>query len=310
MTRMTRIALPLAVLTTTLALAVPAQATLTRTFVSAAGSDSNPCTITQPCASFAHAYSLTAPSGIVAALDPGKYGPLTITGPVTINGNGWAAITAPTAGAGVTINAGSNDAVNLSGLTIDGSGIGAWGIIFNSGASLVIENCVARSLTSSGIALQPNAPARIAVSNTIVANNGVHGIYLQPSGSGTVSAVFNRVEAYSNGQEGIGIYGNSLSSGGIVEATAVDSVAGFNNDGFYALASSSVANTFVFVFRSTTIRNVRSAIRAEQFAIVHVSSSHMEAGGVWGQSSGGCVASYGDNIIDQAAPCGSVIGKN
>ena len=40
--------------------AIPAQAAFTRTFVSSAGSDSNPCTITQPCASFAHAYTLTA----------------------------------------------------------------------------------------------------------------------------------------------------------------------------------------------------------------------------------------------------------
>jgi hypothetical protein len=108
MTRVvTRIVLPLALLTATFALALPAQATSTRTFVSAAGVDSNPCTITQPCASFAHAYSVTAASGIVAALDPGKYGPVTITGPITINGNGWAAITAPAAGNGITITAGT-----------------------------------------------------------------------------------------------------------------------------------------------------------------------------------------------------------
>jgi hypothetical protein len=35
---------------------IPAQATsITGTFVSSAGSDSNPCTITLPCATFAHA---------------------------------------------------------------------------------------------------------------------------------------------------------------------------------------------------------------------------------------------------------------
>ncbi len=69
----------------------PAQAqngTLTRSFVSSSGVDSNPCTITQPCASFAHAYTMVWANGIIAALDPGKYGPLTITGPVTVNGNG------------------------------------------------------------------------------------------------------------------------------------------------------------------------------------------------------------------------------
>src|ERR1700692_3722766 len=60
--------------------------TLTRSFVSSSGVDTNPCTITQPCATFAHAYTMVGANGIVAALDPGKYGPLTITGPVTIDG--------------------------------------------------------------------------------------------------------------------------------------------------------------------------------------------------------------------------------
>jgi hypothetical protein len=56
---MSRIATPLAVLTATLALSLPAHAagSLTRTFVSSAGVDSNPCTITAPCASFAAAYA-------------------------------------------------------------------------------------------------------------------------------------------------------------------------------------------------------------------------------------------------------------
>src|SRR5580704_8067253 len=92
----------------------PAQAqngSLTRSFVSSAGVDTNPCTITQPCATFAHAYTAIGANGIIAALDPGKYGPLTITGPVTINGNGWAAITAPAQGAGITINANTGNVI-------------------------------------------------------------------------------------------------------------------------------------------------------------------------------------------------------
>ena len=67
---------------------------LTRSFVSSAGLDTNPCTITQPCGTFAVAYTKISANGIIAALDPGKYGPIAIIGPVTINGNGWAAITA------------------------------------------------------------------------------------------------------------------------------------------------------------------------------------------------------------------------
>jgi hypothetical protein len=123
---MTRIILPLAVLTTTLALVLPVQAqngALTRSFVSSAGVDTNACTIAAPCATFATAYTKIGANGIIAALDPGKYGPITITGPVTINGNGWAAITAPASGngtiSGITINAVSGDVI-LTGLEIDG----------------------------------------------------------------------------------------------------------------------------------------------------------------------------------------------
>jgi hypothetical protein len=174
----------------------------------------------------------------------------------------------------------------------------------------VIENCVARGLTSSGMALQPAAPARIAVSNTLVANNGVHGIYLQPTGSGTVYAVFNRVEAYSNGQEGIGIYGNNLTGG--LEASAVDSVAAFNNDGFYAYgsygSSGGSASVTLSVSRSTTRGNVRNGIRAEQNAYIYVDGSSLD-GDWWAQATFGCVRSYGDNEAQGVtAPCG-IIGK-
>src|SRR3984957_5261363 len=108
----------------------PAQAqngSLSRSFVSSAGVDSNPCTITQPCATFAQAYTKIGANGIVAALDPGKYGPLTIAGPVTINGNGWSAITATAQGSGITISAGSGKVI-LTGLEIDGAGAAYSGI--------------------------------------------------------------------------------------------------------------------------------------------------------------------------------------
>src|SRR5580704_4264114 len=92
----------------------PAQAqngSLTRSFVSSAGIDTNACTIAAPCATFAHAYTAIAANGIIAALDPGKYGPIAITGPVTINGNGWAAITGPAGNTAITINAGSGNVI-------------------------------------------------------------------------------------------------------------------------------------------------------------------------------------------------------
>jgi hypothetical protein len=97
---------PLAALLVGLLPAAPAHAqngSLTRSFVSSSGLDTNSCMITAPCQTFAEAYTKISANGIIAALDPGKYGPIAITGPVTINGNGWAAITGPATGTDTAI---------------------------------------------------------------------------------------------------------------------------------------------------------------------------------------------------------------
>src|SRR5258708_3030772 len=147
---MTRIVLPIALLTTTLALSLPAAATsLIRTFVSPPGNDPNPGTVTQPCRPFAAAYTATAAGGIVTALDPAGYGPLTITGSITIDGNGWAAITSPGSGNGIGIfvASGSTDAVFLRGLIVDGgNNPNTTGIDFATRRALTIDDCVLRNM--------------------------------------------------------------------------------------------------------------------------------------------------------------------
>src|ERR1700728_3796507 len=186
------------VATSTLVLSLPASAgSLTRTFVSSAGSDSNPCTVTQPCASFAAAYNAVAPNGIVAALDPGKYGPLAIGGPVTIDGNGWAAITAPANGNGITISAGPSDNVVLRGLTVDGGGVaGTTGIVFNSGQSLTVNNSVFRHLGNQALNSTPAATTAesLTLSNSYFTDNGGGGILIEPTGSGAINASINRTQ--------------------------------------------------------------------------------------------------------------------
>jgi hypothetical protein len=221
---MIRTILPSAALAVTLAFSLPANATLlTRTFVSSAGNDSNPCTITQPCATFAHAYTLTATTGIIAALDPGKYGPLTITGPITINGYGWAAITGPAQGNAITVSAGVNDSVALIGLEIDGAGAAYNGIVFNAGLSLVVTNCTlqafvgdgtGRYTTGNGILIQPTSgTVGFNISNTTVASNAQGITYLPPSGgSPDISGVLNHVVA-NNNHEGVSIWVPSPSGG-------------------------------------------------------------------------------------------------
>jgi hypothetical protein len=85
-----------------------------RTFVSAAGSDSNNCAnVATPCRHFAAAYAATAPSGEIFVLDPANYGSLTITGPVSIESHGWASIAPPNNGTAITINAGSSASISI-----------------------------------------------------------------------------------------------------------------------------------------------------------------------------------------------------
>jgi hypothetical protein len=223
--------------------AAPAQAqngSLTRSFVSSTGSNSNPCTITQPCASFAQAYTAIGANGIVAALDPGKYGPLTITGPVTINGNGWATITGPASGNGITVNAGSGS-VTLTGLELDGAGAAYNGIVFNTGSSLTISNCIAKDFvvdnnnnngtSGNGILMQPTSGTLdFTIINTTASNNGGQGVfYYAPSGSPNANGVIDHVVANAN-IDGIVVNAYNV-SGGTTVITISNTIASNNVNG-------------------------------------------------------------------------------
>src|SRR5271154_6647192 len=184
----------------TLALAVtlpiaPAQATgLNRTFVSAAGSDSNNCAnVLTPCRHLATAFAATAQDGEIYVLDPANYGSLTITHGVSIEGHGWASIApAGISSSAITINASPGDKINIIGVVLDGTAIPATdGIQFTSGGSLTVRDSVIRNFGSYAINFVPSAsnPTLLSVSNTLVSDNGSNGISIVPSGSGAVSAV-------------------------------------------------------------------------------------------------------------------------
>jgi hypothetical protein len=231
---MIRFMLPSVSMTAALILSFPAQAagSLTRTFVSSAGSDSNPCTITQPCATFAHAYIVTAASGIIAALDPGKYGPISITGPITINGNGWGAITVPFAGTGINIDANSGDSIVLTGLTIDGAGNSSSdGIVFSAAGSLTVDNCVVQNLgnNGAGIQFQPNGGQfNFVISNTTISNNtGSIGIDYNPGASVSTNGLIQHVKVLGNN---FGISMGTFTTTGPTNITISDSTVSNNSN--------------------------------------------------------------------------------
>jgi hypothetical protein len=238
---MTKIPFPLTLLVALLVCLLPiapAQALVNRTFVSAAGSDSNNCAnVATPCRHFAAAYAVTAPSGEIFVLDPANYGSLTITHAVSIEGHGWASIAPPNGGNAVTINASSGDNVSIHGVAIDGTGAtgGTNGIVFNSGGSLIVTDCVVQNFTSggstatgNGIVIAPTSGAiEFIIANTTVASNAIGGIvYFPQSGSPSTKGVIDHVLATGN-HYGIEII-TAASGGGTVVAAISNTIANDN----------------------------------------------------------------------------------
>jgi hypothetical protein len=218
--------------------AVSAQAQVARTFVSAAGSDSNNCAnVSTPCRHFATAFAATAPSGEIFVLDPANYGSLTITHAVSIQGHGWASIAPPNGGNAITINAGPGDSISIHGVAIDGTGAtgGTNGIVFNSGASLTVTDCVVKDFvynntadTGNGILIQPSSSVNFAITNTTAAHNGNVGIFYEPpSGSFNANGVIDHVVVDSN-FHGIDLI-TTLATGGTTVVTISNTIASNNS---------------------------------------------------------------------------------
>jgi hypothetical protein len=121
--------------------AIAAQAAgVGRTFLSAAGSDSNNCAnVLTPCRHLATAFAATAANGEIYVLDPANYGSLTITHGVSIEGHGWASIAPAANGNAITISANPGDKINIIGVVLDGTALTSTnGIMFTSGGSLTV----------------------------------------------------------------------------------------------------------------------------------------------------------------------------
>jgi len=138
-----------------------------RVFVASYGSDSNPCTFGSPCKTFQQAVNVVAVGGEVTAIDSAGFGPMTITQSVTITSPAGveAGIQAPAGGNAITINA-PNATVTLRSLTLEGAGVAYDGIVFNSGSSLTVTDCVMQNFAGSatagnGILMQPASGALI-----------------------------------------------------------------------------------------------------------------------------------------------------
>jgi hypothetical protein len=279
--------------------ALSANAQVARTFVSAAGSDSNNCAnVLTPCRHLATAYAATSPNGEIYVLDPANYGSLTITGPVSIEGHGWASISPPTSGsnpAAITVNANTGDKINIIGVVLDGTGlVNSTGINFNNGGSLTVRDSVIRNFGTGGIDFASTSASlsQFFVSNTLIADNGGNGFTAEGN---NVNGVLDHVQLVNNV-----FWGLSVGAGSTFNITVTDSViAGNTETGIVATAFSPGAIANVMVRNSTIANNFVGLDADGTTAIISVTRSTITGNNTgWETFQGGVVLSYGDNNID------------
>jgi hypothetical protein len=284
--------------------AVAEQAQAPRTFVSAAGSDSNPCSFAAPCRHFQAAVNATSAGGEVDALDPAGYGPIVISQAITIEGQGWSYIAPPAGGNAITINAvGAN--VVIHGVSLNGAGItgGTNGIVFNSGSRLTVTDCVAQNFnnngpaaTGNGILLQQASHhVNFAITNTNVSQNSNAGIYYLPGEAGTADGVIDHVVA-SNGINGIAIDTSFFGNGSIAIS---NSIVSNDNQG---ISISGRSNSLTVSIDNTSVTgNSNTGISAVGAPVIFLGRSLINANnnvGIDNETSANSIYSYQNNSIN------------
>jgi hypothetical protein len=183
-----------------LGLATGAHGAAQRTFVASTGVDTNPCSITSPCRSFAQAATQTNAKGEIIVLDSAGYGPVTITQSLSILAPaGVYAGVSVLSGTGIVINGAGID-VTLRGLAINGQG-GSRGILITVAARVQIEDVIVSNLTSHGIEI--NAPGHVSLTNVQTRQNGGEGVYILPTAPSKATVMIDRLRSEDNGGSGI-----------------------------------------------------------------------------------------------------------
>ena len=263
-----------------------------RTFVSATGADTNPCTIALPCRSFAYALTLTDSGGEIVALNAAGYGAVAIDKSVTITTNSgfFAGIAASTGSAISVIAPGLN--IVLRGLALNGIGA-TTGIAMSDAGTLTVENCIVSGFTGNGISV--TAPATVRIVDTIVRGNGTtagDGIFV----SGGSTASLNNVKMSRNQRAGLAVNDNGA---GTSTVSVVNSDSTANEYGFLAHRTST-GTARVAILRSSAAGNSGAAVGVIGVqAQAAVSFSHLSSNNLayYNEADMGLLETYSNNVV-------------
>ena len=188
---------------------------------------------------FAGLISKTAPGGEINVLDPGGFGAVTITKPITISSQCTEAGVLVSGTNGIIVSVpNATDTVILRGLDIEGLGTGISGVLVNIGGNVTVENTTIDNFTNSGINFATTVTgSQLHVSNTVVRNCGTlpssgQGIFIAPTAAATVTIDHTRLDR--------NIVGLKLNTGTVA---VTDSIAANNVfAGFTAPVSGAIMN--------------------------------------------------------------------
>lgn len=222
---------------------IVAHAQATRTWVSGVGDDANPCSRTAPCKTFAGAISKTASGGEINVLDPGGFGGVTITKPITISSESFEAGVLVSGTNAIIVNVpNAADMVVLRGLDIEGLGTGLDGIKIITGGSVSVEKCTINRFVQNGINFAPTVVgSKLHVTGSTIRNNNggninFAGVLVKPVSGAAVNVDINSVQLENNAN---GVTADGTGGGGAMNVNVRDSkVSSSSNSGCVATTSS------------------------------------------------------------------------
>jgi hypothetical protein len=275
----------------------PAHAQI-RYWVASYGADSNSCSETSPCATFAGAI-VKGGAGEIDCLNSGDYGALnsttvSITGSITIDcGTGNIGEMGLNGGTiAIDINTSSAATIILRHLNLNGFNTANTGGIatqnFLSG-TLIIEHCQIHGFANgSGVEFAPSSGRGILeVSDSVIYNNGT-GVSVSANGSGVIASVVFDGDKLNNN-----IFGLYLLGTGVVAGTLRQSVVAENSSNGVSAQASQVYFT---VEESSIIDNLQVGIATySSGAVVNVGASTIGGNGTGVSGSSGSIISFGNN---------------
>ena len=286
-----------------LLLSAAAQAQLFRAYLSASGSDSNPCTLISPCRLLPAALNAVVSGGEIWMIDSANYNVATVS-----VGKSVSILAVPGVVGSVVAMGGPAIAIGASGLSvalrnlvivpfIGGSGTN--GVELTGASSLVIERSLIANLPNNGVYV--SGTGRVKIANSIIRNNSAWAVRLEDGAAGAIS-----------GTQLLANDGGVLAQSTLLTtstAEVADSVISGGSLGVVAYGSGG-GTAKAFVTRCT-IENTSTYALVSQTepsglaAVLAVSSSMITNNAVpWNQSgTGSVIRSLGNNhIADNASP--------